>query len=107
MLLKLNIKYDHIIDLAPPKEIREFQKRVDLQNDELKSERGVLGQVFVTEYENRVLNNFDFDLFIEKLKNTGASKIVLFCVEKKSSACHRSMVSKKLHDRYSYKVIHL
>ena len=36
-LAELEIKYGHILQLAPPVEIRELQKQADLQKGELKS----------------------------------------------------------------------
>ena len=62
----LEIKYGYIPDLAPTSEIRELQKEIDLEKGELKSERQELGKVFVIEYKNRILKNFDFEKFFEK-----------------------------------------
>ncbi len=106
-LNELEIKYGHIINLGPSSEIRELQKEADLQRGELKRERQVLGQVFTIEYKNRVLNNFDFEAFIDQLENVGANRVVLFCVEEKPEACHRSIVSQKLLEKYNYRVTHL
>lgn len=106
-LSELEIKYGHILQLAPPKEIRELQKLADLQKGELKRERQELGGVFKSEYKNRILENFDFDTFIENLENVGANRVVLFCVEERPEACHRSIVSNKLQDTYNYKVTHI
>lgn len=104
-LAELDIKYGHILKLAPPVEIRELQKQADLQKGELKRERQSLGEVFSTEYKKQILENFDFETFIENLENVGASRIVLFCVEERPEACHRSIVSNKLQD--NYKVTHI
>jgi uncharacterized protein (DUF488 family) len=106
-LSELEIKYGHVLQLAPPKEIRELQKLADLQKGELKRERQELGGVFKSEYKNRILENFDFDTFIENLENVGANRVVLFCVEERPEACHRSIVSNKLQDTYNYKVTHI
>lgn len=106
-LAELDIKYGHILKLAPPVEIRELQKQADLQKGELKRERQSLGEVFSTEYKKQILENFDFDVFIENLDNVGASRIVLFCVEERPEACHRSIVSNKLQDNYNYRVTHI
>ena len=106
-LSELEIKYGHVLQLAPPKEIRELQKLADLQKGELKRERQELGGVFNSEYKNRILDNIDFDTFIENLENIGASRVVLFCVEERPEACHRSIVSNKLQEQYKYKVTHL
>lgn len=106
-LADFEIKYGHLIKLAPPVEIRELQKQVDLQKHESKRERQVLGQIFTIEYKNRILNKFDFESFLQSLEDVGASRVVLFCVEENPEACHRSLVSQKLQDQYHYKVTHL
>lgn len=103
----LEIKYGYIPNLAPTTEIRELQKEIDLEKGELKSERQVLGKVFVIEYKNRILKNFDFDQFVENLEQIGANRIVLFCVEEHPNACHRSIVAEKLMNNYNYKITHL
>jgi len=105
-LVELHIKYAHFIDLAPTTEIRELQKEVDTQEGILKQDRTKLGNVFTIAYKDRVLSKFDFDTFLEKLDKVGASKVVLFCVEKQPEACHRSIVSDKL-EKLGYKVGHL
>jgi uncharacterized protein (DUF488 family) len=105
-LNELEIKYGHILELAPTTEIRELQKEADAQKGEQKRNRQELGQIFRIEYKNRILKNFDFDTFIEKLDDVGASKVVLFCVEEKPKACHRSLVTDKL-EKLGYTIVHL
>lgn len=102
----LDIKYGHIIDLAPTKEIRELQKEADAQQRELKRDRNKLGKVFTITYKDRILSNFDFDNFTDKLDEIGANRVVLFCVEEKPEACHRSIVTDKL-EKLGYKITHL
>ena len=85
----LGIKYGYVQDLAPTTEIRELQKEIDAEKGELKSERQELGKVFVIEYKNKILGNFDFEKFFENLDNIGANRIALFCVEEHPEACHR------------------
>ena len=94
------------MELAPTTEIRELQKESDNQKGEHKRDRNMLGKVFIIAYKNRILNKFDFDSFIEKLDDIGAKRIVLFCVEEKHEACHRSIVSDKL-EQLGYNVTHL
>jgi uncharacterized protein (DUF488 family) len=106
-LNELDIKYAHVIKLAPPVEIRQLQKQADLEKGELQRSRQFLSEVFSSEYKNRILDNFEFDSFIENLENMGANRVVLFCVEEKPEACHRSIVSEKLHGSLNYKVTHL
>lgn len=103
----LEIKYGYIPELAPTTEIRELQKKIDEEKGELKSERQELGKIFVIEYKNRILGNFDFDKLFENLSQIGAKKIALFCVEQHPEACHRSIVADKLMTKYSYKITHL
>ena len=105
-LIELDIKYAHFIDLAPTTEIRELQKEVDAQEGILKRDRTKLGKVFTIAYKDRVLSKFDFDAFLEKLDDVGASNVVLFCVEEQPKACHRSIVSDKL-GKLGYKIEHL
>lgn len=105
-LHELDIKYGHILDLAPTTEIRELQKHVDLQAGEQKRDRNKLGKIFTVAYKNKILDKFNFDEFIENLGDIGANKIVLFCVEEKAEACHRSIVAGKL-EKLGYKTAHL
>ena len=106
-LNELEIKYGHVLELAPTQEIRDLQKEADAEKGELKRERQQLGQVFVTEYKNKVLTNFDFENFIEKLDQVGANRVVLFCVEEHPEACHRSIVANRLEEQYNYKITNL
>jgi uncharacterized protein (DUF488 family) len=105
-LNNLDIKYGHVVDLAPTTEIRELQKEADAQLGELKRDRSKLGKVFIIAYKDRILSNFDFDNFIDKLEEIGANRIVLFCVEEKPEACHRSIVTDRL-EQLGYKITHL
>jgi uncharacterized protein (DUF488 family) len=106
-LTELGINYDHILNLAAPDEIRELQKRNDLKKGVAQRDRQMLDEEFKAGYKNSVLDKFDFSSFIQNLENSGSKKVVLFCVEEKPEACHRSMVAQKLQDQYSYKVTHL
>ncbi len=103
----LEIKYGYVPDLAPTTEIRGLQKAIDEEKGELKRERKELGKVFLIEYKNRILKNFDFEKFFESLEQIGASKVALFCVEEHPEACHRSIVADKLMNNFNYKITHL
>jgi len=105
-LNELDIKYGHFLELAPTSEIRDLQKETDEINGELKRDRNKLGQVFTLAYKDKILRNFDFDEFLVQLDNVGAKRVVLFCVEEKPEACHRSLVSNKL-EKLEYEVTHL
>lgn len=103
---ELGIKYGHVIELAPTSEIRDKQKEVDASQKELKRDRSRLGFVFTSMYKKNILEPFDFDQFLEQLDNVGAGRVVLFCVEEKPEACHRSIVAEKLTE-LGYKITHL
>lgn len=105
-LNELDIKYGHILELAPTTEIRELQKEADNQQGEHKRDRNKLGKNFTIAYKDKILSKFDFENFIESLEVVGANRVVLFCVEEKHEACHRSIVSDKLQ-QLGYKITHL
>lgn len=105
-LAEMDIKYGHIIELAPTTEIREKQKAVDLANGERKRDRTQLGHTFITEYKKHI-ENYDFDALVSHLDDIGANRVVFFCVEQYASACHRSIVAEELCNRYNYEVTHL
>lgn len=105
-LHELDIKYGHVLNLAPTSEIRDLQKQADLQTGEQKRDRNKLGKVFTLAYKEKILNQFDFDCFMEQLDDIGANKVVLFCVEEKAEACHRSIVAEKL-EKLGYNITHL
>lgn len=105
-LKELAIKYEHLLALAPTTEIRMLQKEADTKQGELKRDRNKLGSVFTASYNKRVLDQFDFNNFINSLSNIGAKRIVLFCVEEKPEACHRSIVTDRLLIM-GYKITHL
>ena len=105
-LNELDIKYAHIIDLAPTTEIRDLQKEADAKLGELKRDRNKLGKVFTIAYKDRILSKFNFDGFIDKLDEIGANRVVLFCVEEKPEACHRSIVTDKLK-LLGYNITHM
>lgn len=105
-LSELEIKYGHLLELAPTTEIRELQKTADNQVGEHKRDRNKLGEVFTLAYKENILKTFDFNGFIENLEQIGANKIAIFCVEEKYEACHRSLVSDMLKE-LGYKITHL
>jgi len=97
-LIELNIKYKHLKDLGPSKEIRGLQIEKDKQNTVSKKSRNKLGKAFIKAYKELFLNPFDLNTFMDFLKKEGHKNIVFFCVEEKHLACHRSIVSDKLKE---------
>lgn len=103
-LVELCIKYMYIKELAPTKEIRTKQKEADKLKGETKLKRTTLGDIFVAEYQNKILNKFDLKGLINSIKSKGHKRIVFFCVEEKADACHRSLVAKRIHRLFSYPI---
>lgn len=103
-LRDLGINYFHFLDLAPTKEIRELQKLADLNNQQLKRDRKALGPIFVKEYQDQILTNFNFNDFLYELKKLGSNNVALFCVEESPNACHRSIVADKLSNDFNYNI---
>lgn len=99
-LSELNIQYIHIKDLAPTKEIRNKQKQDDIDLNILKRDRNTLGNKFILEYNQNIINKFDFNDLIKYFKENNFSNIVFFCVEEKAKACHRSLVANQLEILY-------
>lgn len=106
-LSSLKIKYIHQLDLAPSNEVRDLQKKADLKKNELKQTREELDSSFKNAYKTIILNNFDLQHFIDDLQRQNSSKIVLFCVEENSNACHRSLITSKIKSEFDLTINHL
>lgn len=96
-LSELGIKYIYIKELAPTNEIREVQKKHDLLTNQTKQARECLGEKFISLYKEIILENFDFQDFINQFSS---EKIVFFCVEQNCLACHRTLIVDKLKKEF-------
>ena len=99
------IAYQYLPQLAPTTTIRQQQYDADRQQGTTKRTRMELGDIFMQLYIREVLDPFDAKRFRESLG--GARRVALFCVEGTSAACHRSLVSDRLHNDWSVPVEHL
>lgn len=106
-LSKLGIKYIHKLDLAPSSAVRDLQKKADSIKNEIKQSREKLDSSFKNAYENLILSKFDSLDFIDKLQTQNSEKIVLFCVEENSNACHRSIITEKINKELKINIYHL
>ncbi len=102
-LKHMDVRYIHVKDLAPTQEIRDVQKKVDENLSEKKRTREVLGEAFVKQYKQEIIQKYDFPSFVDSLETIHAANVALFCVEERSEACHRSIVSNKL-SKLGYKI---
>lgn len=106
-LYSLNIKYIHQLGLAPSNEVRDLQKKADFKKNELKQSREELDNSFKKAYIDIILNKFDSQDFISSLQKQNSSKIVFFCVEENSNACHRSLITEKIKNDLNLIINHL
>lgn len=95
-LSERGIGYRYVSQLAPTREIREAQHLIDQAQGVSKRARTELGEEFKRRYVEEILDRFDTDAFCRSL-DPNVRKIVLFCVEGMPTACHRSLVSERLH----------
>ncbi len=107
-LEKLSIKYIYETALTPTNEIKELQEKADKKNKIQRRKREELSDVFKNAYTKKILSHFDIKQFIQNLQDSGAKKVVLFCVEQSAAACHRSLVTNKIEECYpKVKVVNL
>lgn len=99
------IAYKYVPQLAPTTAIREQQYEADQQQGITKRTRMQLGDTFKQLYIREILDRFDAKDFRESLGT--AQRVALFCVEGTHAACHRSLVSDRLHSEWSVPVEHL
>lgn len=105
-LQALGIYYFHRRDLAPTPEIRQRQKDADRQKRVAKRDRKTLSPGFIRAYQEEILANFDAQAFLDDLP-IGAKKVVLFCVEREPTACHRLLLAENLEGTLGVEVEHL
>ena len=105
-LKELDIRYLHRKDLAPSKRLRDRQTAADRVSRVSKRRRAELSNDFVAGYETECLEHFDSRTFIKEL-GENARVVVLFCVERAPSACHRSLIAGRLERDLGVKIVHL
>jgi uncharacterized protein (DUF488 family) len=105
-LKALGIRYIYYKALAPTTEVRAIQKKHDIEVRVKKQQRDVLSESFITAYEMMCLSTFNPLDFITTI-GPDAKAVALFCVERKPTACHRSLVANKLSDVLGVEVRHL
>ena len=106
-LVELKIDYLYEKDLAPTRQIREMQWEEDKSEHQTKKTRETLGHAFCCGYERLILDVVNLDELMATFKNRNAENVVFFCLEEKPEACHRSLIAKRLSEKYNLEVIHL
>lgn len=102
----LGIDYWHVPDLAPTTEMVSRQDQVDNETGISRRDRQALSAEFVRDYKSEILSDFDFESFLDTLRQKALERVVLFCLEQNPEACHRSLVAEHLRLK-GFEVEHL
>jgi uncharacterized protein (DUF488 family) len=105
LLAQAGIAYSHRRELAPTTELRQLQYREDDLNKVGKRSRELLAADYVRRYTAEILDPAPLQTLMEELPAQG--RAALFCVECAAAACHRSLITGRLAERYGFSVKHL
>ena len=106
-LSELGIGYLYEKRFAPTREIREMQWAEDKEEHQTKKSRETLGHAFCCGYEQLILDKENLEELIISFKSMKAQRVVLFCLESRPDACHRSLLAHRLSEKYHLEVVHL
>jgi hypothetical protein len=102
----LRVRYFHFKELAPSPTLRHVQGAADEVGRMAKRGRTGLSSAFIAGYRGECLSAFDSRSFLAQL-GPAVRVVALFCVERVSTACHRSLVAERLQQDLGVEVIHL
>ncbi len=100
-----HIAYRHLPELAPTTELRQLQYREDARLGVGKRSRSELAPAYRERYVSEILDDVDLAAIIDTLPLEGTS--VLLCVERDPDACHRSIITRRIADRYGLSATHI
>ncbi|MCS6923057.1 MAG: DUF488 domain-containing protein [Fimbriimonadales bacterium] len=106
LLAQHKVQYLYLKALAPPVAIRQIQKAHDAATHTLKRERPELAPAYIEAYETQVLDAYDWS-DIRALQERGIQHIALLCVETYPESCHRSLIARRLAERFGMEVEHI
>lgn len=104
-LSKRGIRYLYDKTLAPSQAIRALQKEDDRKEGTSKQKRVALSDHFIHEYKAACLDSFDVRRFVQQFDPE--VNLLLFCVEARPEACHRSLVAEKLREAPEVTIRHI
>jgi uncharacterized protein (DUF488 family) len=104
-LADAQIGYEHHPELAPDTELRHLQYREDDRQGVGKRSRVRLSPEYIRVYTEEILDLMPLDPLVRRLPVHGIG--ALLCVEASAQACHRSLVARRLADRYGFEVVDL
>ena len=100
MLARHEIPYVHRLELAAPQDLLKREGEIDKKAGIARHDRDHLSAEFVKDYQSAVLEGFDASEFIASLGNV--HRVMLMCVEKTASACHRGLVAAAIADQLGW-----
>jgi uncharacterized protein (DUF488 family) len=102
-LAHARIGYEYHPELAPDTEMRQLQYRADAEQGVGKRSRQRLSPDYVRVYTREILDLAPLELLVRRLPVHGIA--ALLCVEATAEACHRSLVTQRLAERFGFDVI--
>ena len=79
----------------------------DKEVHQTKKSRETLGHAFCCGYEQLILDKENLDELVASFESMKAQRVVLFCLESRPDACHRSLLAHRLSEKYHFEVVHL
>ncbi len=105
-LAELGIRYLHRPDLAPSEATRAAQHDADEASHTARRQRAELSPASIASYERERLTGFDSAAFVTDL-GPDAHRVLLMCVEREPTACHRGLLAARLAADLCVQVTHL
>jgi len=107
-----DIVYWHMRDVAPSPELRAIQYEADKAGGVKKRQRSTMSDAFRNAYQDRVLALTDLDDLTHEIRDLvpwldDPVRVCFFCVEQAADACHRSLLTHAIADKYQWQVTHL
>jgi uncharacterized protein (DUF488 family) len=99
------IGYRHHRELAPTTELRHLQYAVDARQGVGKRSRVELAPAYRERYTREILNRADLAPVLSEVEDDGPC--ALFCVERDSEACHRSLIAERIVEITAVSIVHL
>jgi uncharacterized protein (DUF488 family) len=99
-----HIGYIALIELAPPKELLDYQHEIDRKTGGVRA-RTQLDPEYVRRYEQDVLGTVNLEFVAESLRPS--TRPALLCVEADPTTCHRALAAAALAPVLNVPVRHL
>jgi uncharacterized protein (DUF488 family) len=105
LLADAHIGYEYHPELAPDTELRHLQYRADDRERVGKRSRVRLDPEYARQYTEEILDLVPLEPLVRRLPVHGIG--ALMCVEATAEACHRSLVARRLSERFGLEIVNL